>query len=170
MDEPAAETVEIDHFRIFFWQKFAPLFALPVFALILAFSPISSGWGVTGWRIAGIVTGVLVAVYLLDGWRKSDVQLNDDGMRLWIGGKREDWPYEKLLKVKQIGHYRVRMCYDVGLADQHMHVSVDLFNSNGFVDALLDRYAESQGHWLPEMPSHEDEQSDGDSDSDTTAA
>ncbi len=170
MDEPAAEPIEIDHFRIFFWQKFAPLFVLPIFAGILAFSPISAGWGPTQWRIAGVITGLAIAVYLLDAWRKSDVQLNDAAMRLWIGGKREDWPYEKLLKLKQIGHYRVRMCFDVGLADQHMHVSVDLFNSNGFVDALLDRYAESQGHWLPEMPSHEDETPQADDDSDTTAA
>ncbi|HYM14427.1 MAG TPA: hypothetical protein VEZ14_02585 [Dehalococcoidia bacterium] len=158
---------EIDHFRIFFWQRFAPLFALPVFAAILAFSPISAGWGPTEWKIAAAVTGIAVAVYLLDAWRKSDVQLSDTAMALYIGGKRETWPYEKLLKVKQIGSYRVRMCYDVGLADQHMHVTVDLFNSNGFVDALLDRYAESQGHWLPELPSHDGESS---GDSDTTAA
>ena len=63
------------------------------------------------------------------------------------------------------------MCYDPDIPDKHMHVTVDLFDSDGFVDALLDRYAESQGHWLPEMPSHEDDSAAGrDGDSDTTAA
>ena len=32
-----------------------------------------------------------------------------------------------------------------------MHVSVDLFDSDGFVDALLDRYEEATGHELPDL-------------------
>jgi hypothetical protein len=146
----------VDHFRILFWQKFAPLFALPVFALVLRFSPITAGWSRTGWEIAGVVVGLAVAAYLLDAWLKSDVRLDDAGVTLYLGRQKETWPYEKLLKVKQIGGYRVRMCFDPDIPDKHMHISVDLFDSNGFVDALLDRYAESQGHDLPELPSHED--------------
>jgi len=159
----------VDHFRIFFWQKFAPLFALPVFALILWFSPITAGWDRTGWEIAGGVVGLAIAAYLLDAWLKSDVRLDDAGVTLYFGRRKETWPYEKLLKVKQIGQYRVRMCFDPDIPDKHMHISVDLFNSNGFVDALLDRYAEAQGHWLPELPSHDDEGAAA-ADADTPAA
>jgi len=151
----------VDHFRIFFWQKFAPLFVLPVLAGFLAISPATEGWGRTGWSILGGVVGFGIALYFADAWRTSDVQLDDAGMTLHIGRQKQSWPYEKLLKVKQIGNYRVRMCWDSGIPGTHMHISVDLFDSNGFVDALLDRYAESQGRWLPELPSQEDQEAEG---------
>jgi len=87
----------------------------------------------------------------VNAWRKSDVVLGDAGMTLYIGNALEAWPYEKLLGVKQVGKYRVRMCYDVGRDDgQHLHISVDFVDSDAFTDALLDRYAESQGHELDE--------------------
>lgn len=159
----------VDHFRMFFWQKFAPLFALPVFAVILWFSPITSGWNETGWAIAGSAVGFAVAAYLLDAWFKSDAQLDDVGLTLHAGGRRETWRYEKLLQVKQAGRHRVRMCFDPDIPDTHAHVTVDLFDSNGFIDALLDRYAGSQGHSLPELPSR-DEGAGGDSDADSAAA
>ena len=47
------------------------------------------------------------------------------------------------------------MCFDPDIPDTHMHITVDLIDSDGFVDALLDRYAESTGHELPELPDHE---------------
>jgi len=46
------------------------------------------------------------------------------------------------------------MCFDPDIPDKHMHVTVDLFSSDRFVDALLDRYAETQGHELPEPEEH----------------
>jgi hypothetical protein len=82
------------------------------------------------------------------------VLLDDEGMTLYVGGTLEAWPYRKLLKVKQIGKYRAKMCYDPDIPDKHMHISVDLFDSDGFVDALLDRYALAMGHELPELESH----------------
>jgi hypothetical protein len=43
------------------------------------------------------------------------------------------------------------MCFDPDIPETHMHISVDLFDSDGFVDALLDRYAQAMGHELPEL-------------------
>ncbi len=137
-------------FRIFFWQKFVPLTALPVFALLLAISPIVDGWSRTAWIIAGALTASAVAMYLLRAWLRADVVLDEDGMTYFGTGGRQTWPHAKLLKVKQIGKYRVRMCYDPDLPDKHMHISFDLFHSDDFTDALLDWYAASTGHELEE--------------------
>ena len=137
-------------FRIFFWQKFVPLSALPVFALLLAISPIVDGWSQTAWIVAGALTASAVGMYLLQGWLRSAVVLDEDGMTYHGSGGRETWPYEKLLKVKQIGKYRVRMCYDPDIPEKHMHITFDLLNSDGFVDELLDRFEETTGQELAE--------------------
>jgi len=143
------------HFRIFFWQKFVPLIALAVLAMFVVVSPVTEGWSQTTWAVAGGVAGAAIAAYLQRAWRTSDVQLDAIGLTLHIGSGQETWPYEKLLKVKQAGKYRVRMCFDPDLPDQHMHITVDVFDSDGFVDALLDRYEDTQGHELPEIASHQ---------------
>ena len=43
--------------------------------------------------------------------------------------------------MKQIGKYRVRMCFDPDIPDKHMHMTLDLWHSDDFVDGLLDWYA-----------------------------
>jgi hypothetical protein len=138
-----------EHFRMFFWQKFVPLLALPVLGAPLAISPLTEGWPLTTWGVAGALVTAGIGVYLVNVWRKSDVVLDDGGMTLYLANALEVWPYEKLIGAKQVGKYRVRMCYDVDRDDgQHLHISVDFVDSDAFTDALLDRYAESQGHEL----------------------
>ncbi|HLB24645.1 MAG TPA: hypothetical protein VJP07_11170 [Dehalococcoidia bacterium] len=138
-------------FRIFFWQKFVPLSALPVFALLLAISPIVDGWSLTAWIAAGVLAALAVGAYLLQAWLRSPVVLDEDGLTFRGSDGRQTWKHEKLLKVKQIGKYRVRMCYDPGIPDKHMHVTFDLFDSDGFTDALLDWYEAATGGELPEL-------------------
>ncbi len=146
--------METLHFRIFFWQKFVPLLALPVFGLLFAVSPVTAGWSQTAWAVAGAGVAAVIGWYLWNAWRTSGVQLDATGLTLFVGPARETWPYEKLLKIKQAGKYRVRMCFDPDIPDKHMHITVDLFDSDGFVDALLDRYEDTQGHDLPDLENH----------------
>jgi hypothetical protein len=142
---------QTEHFRMFFWQKLTPLLALPVLGAPLAASPMTDGWPLTTWLVAGALVAAGIGVYIVSAWRKSDVVLDGAGMTLYIGSALQVWPYEKLIGVKHVGRYRVRMCYDVDRDDgQHVHISVDFADSDGFIDALLDRYAESQGHELDE--------------------
>jgi len=145
---------EAERFRIFFWARLYPLVALPVFGVLFVVSPVVDGWSATAWMICGGVVGACIAWYFLKLWRQSIVLLDGEGLTLYVGGTLEAWPYRKLLKVKQIGKYRVKMCYDPDIPDKHMHISVDLFDSDGFADALLDRYALAMGHDLPELESH----------------
>jgi hypothetical protein len=138
-----------EHFRMMFWQRFVPLLALPVLGAPLAASPMTEGWPLTTWAVAGALAAAGIGVYVAKVWRTSDVVLDVRGMTLYLGNTRDLWPYEKLIGVKKVGKYRVRMCYDVDRDDgQHMHIAVDLWDSGRFTDALLDRYAESQGHDL----------------------
>jgi hypothetical protein len=76
-------------------------------------------------------------------------------MTLYLAEGLATWPYEKLLKVKQIGRYRVRMCFDPDIPEKHMHISIDLFHSDAFVEELLYRYQERTGHELPQADTHE---------------
>jgi hypothetical protein len=147
--------METLHFRILFWQKFVPLFALPVLAMFIVASPVTDGWSRTMWIVAGGLVGAAIARYLWRVWQTSDVRLDATGLTLYGSSGRQTWPYEKLLKVKQVGKYRVRMCFDPDIPDNHMHITIDLFDSDGFVDALLDRYEDAQGHELPELESHD---------------
>lgn len=141
--------MEPERFRIFFWQKLAPLIALPVFGVLLLISPVSSGWTATTWRAVAAIAGIAVAIYLWRAWQRSEVMLDDDGLTLYGEGGWQTWPHEKLLKIKQYGKYRARMCYDPDIADQHMHITLDLFRIDDFVDALLDWYAMTTGEELP---------------------
>ena len=140
-----------EHFRLLLWRTLIPLLTLPVFGGFIAASPIVDGWTWRGWTIAGAVVGAAVALYLLRAWLRSDVVLDDRGLTLYATSGLQTWPYDKLLKVKQTGKYRVRMCFDPDIPETHMHITVDLLDSDGFVEALLDRYAESTGHDLPEL-------------------
>lgn len=146
--------METLRFRIMFWQRIMPLFALPVFGLLVFVSPVTEGWSRTGWYAAGGVVAAAIGVYLCMAWRASGVQLDDNGLTLQGTSGRETWPYEKLLKVKRTGAFRVRMCFDPDIPDQHMHITLDLANVDYFVDTLLDRYEETTGHELPEPEDH----------------
>ncbi len=148
--------METVRFRILFWQKLTPLLALPVFALFFIVSPVTEDWSRTEWYAAEGLVAAAIALYLWMQWRVSSVQLDDVGLTLRGSSGRETWPYEKLLKVKQTGAFRVRMCFDPDIPDKHMHITFDLVDSNRFVDTLLDRYAEKTGHELPSLESHEE--------------
>jgi hypothetical protein len=138
-----------EQFRALFWKSLVPLLGLPVFALLLLRAPITHGWSITTWITGATLVAVAIAMYLLRSWQKAKVVLADGGIRMYIDGRLVTWPYEDLLKVKQVGRYRVRMCMDVGQNDgQHTHISIDLSDSDAFTDALLDRYALTQGHEL----------------------
>ena len=145
--------METVRFRMLFWQKIAPLFALPVFALLFIVSPVTEGWSRTWWYAAGGMVAAAIAVYLWMAWRASSIELDAVGLTLRGASGRETWPYGKLLKVRQIGGFRVRMCFDPGIPDKHMHINFDLVSSDRFVDTLLDRYAETTGHELPSLES-----------------
>ncbi len=147
--------METLRFRILFWQKIVPLLALPVFGVFFVVSPVTEGWSRTAWYVAGGGVAAAIAVYLWMQWRVSSVQLDDVGLTLWGSSGKETWPYAKLLKVKQTGAFRVRMCFDPDIPDKHMHITFDLVDSNRFVDTLLDRYEETMGHELPLLESHD---------------
>ena len=145
------------HFRILFWQKLAPLLVLPVFAGLFLISPVTEGWSRTAWYVAGGVVAAGIVLYVLNAWRVSGIRLDDVGLTLRGASGRQTWPYEKLLKVRLIGGYRVRMCFDPDIPDQpdqHMHITFDLVNPDRFVDALLDRYEATTGHELLSLESH----------------
>jgi hypothetical protein len=145
-----------DQFRIMFWQKVAPLLALPVFGLFIVVSPLVDGWSTRTWIIAGAIAGAAVFAYLLAAWMRSGVLLDGRGLTFHGTGGRQTWGHEKLLKIKQIGKFRVRMCYDPGIEGKHMHISFDLFDSDGFSAALLDWYERTTGRELSEDGGHGD--------------
>ena len=115
---------------------------------MLYITPFTQGWSPRTWAIVGGAVGGAIAFYLVRQWRRSAVRLNSAGLTLYLGGRLETWPHEKLLKVKDIGRFRARMCYDPDIPDKHMHISFDLFNRDSFVDALLDWYLETTGNEL----------------------
>jgi hypothetical protein len=139
-------------FRIFFWQKVVPLLALPVLGGFIAISPVVDGWSQTTWLIAGSVIVAGILTYLAVHWQRSAVILDQGGMRFYGVGGWQTWPHEKLLKIKLVGKFRARMCYDPGIENKHMHITFDLFDSRGFEDALLGWYEETTGRSeLPEL-------------------
>lgn len=141
---------DAEHFRLLLWRTLIPLLILPVFAGFIAASPIVEGWTWRNWAIASVPVGLAFAAYFVRAWLRSDIILDERGLTLYATSGLQTWPYAKLLKVKQAGKYRVRMCFDPDIPETHMHVTVDLIDSDGFADAILDRYAEVMGHELPE--------------------
>ena len=141
------------HFHMFSWQELLPMIALPAAGVIVFRSPVGAGWSGSVWLIVIAVALVAAAAYGLRIWRRGDVQLDDDGMTLHLFGTQQTWPYEKLWQVKQVGKYRVRMCFDPELEDKHahMHITIDIFGADAFVDALLDGYEDLMGHELPPL-------------------
>lgn len=138
-----------EQFRMLFWQKLLPLLGVAVFGTLVVRAPVTAGWSLTTWSVGGALVGAAIAVYLLRAWQQAKVVLNADGLCLYLGGRSVTWPWQDLLRIKQVGRYRVRMCYDVGRDDgQHTHISIDLTDSDAFTDAMLDRYALAQGEEL----------------------
>lgn len=146
-------SVEPRTFRIFFWQKVVPLLALPVLAGFIAVSPVVDGWSRTMWIIAAVLVGLAVLTYLAINWLRAAVTLDEDGLRFYGVGGWQQWPHDKLLKIKTIGRFRARMCYDPGIKDKHMHITFDLFDLHGFEDTLLGWYEETTGR--SELPDTE---------------
>ncbi len=144
------------HFRMLFWQKLVPLVPLPVFSLMLYITPFTQSWSLNMWIAVGSVAGLAVVAYVLVQFLRADVMLDDNGLTFYGVGGRQTWPHVKLLKVKEIGRFRARMCYDPDIANKHMHISLDLFHKDAFVDTLLDWYEESTGHDLSDLESHEE--------------
>ncbi|MEX2246567.1 MAG: hypothetical protein WEC75_07760 [Dehalococcoidia bacterium] len=138
-------------FRILLWQKLIPVAWLPFLAGLWAISPIGRTWPAATWIIAGVAVGGGVLLYFGAAWLRSAIILDDRGMTLWLRGEQQTWPYEKLIKVKGIGRYRARMCWDPDVPDMHRHISIDLFGRDRFMDTLLDRYEETTGRELPEL-------------------
>jgi hypothetical protein len=138
-----------EHFRLLFWQQLVPLLGIPVFGTAVVRAPVTAGWSMTTWTVAGVLAGGALAVYLVRVWQHAKIVLDADGLRLYLEGHPVTWPWQDLLAIKQVGRYRVRMCYDVGREDgQHTHISIDVTDSDSFTDAMLDRYALSQGEEL----------------------
>jgi hypothetical protein len=143
--------MEPERFRLVIWMKLVPLLGLPVPALFLAIAPVSESWSATTWYGLGMIAAIGVAAYVWRTWTRSIVLLDDAGMTLQLPGGLQTWPYEKLLKYRRIGKYRVRMCFDPDRPDAphlHMHISADFTNPEAFVEALLDHYAETMGYEL----------------------
>ena len=155
---PITLVMKTRRYRIFLWQTLIPLLVLPVFAAFLIVSPVARDWDATRWTVIGCVVAGGALAYLWNAWRNADLTLNERGVAVWVGKEQQTWPYEKLLKIKQTGKYRVRLCFDPDIPDKHMHVTADLFHADDFVDELLDRYEEVTGHELPELPDHEQSQ------------
>jgi hypothetical protein len=147
--------VERRVFRIMFWQKVTPLLALPVFAFMFWLAPFNDGWSGNTWIATGALVLAAAVLYLWAQWCNSAVILDEDGLTYHGRAGSETWPYEKLIKVKEVGRFRARMCYDPDIPDKHWHISFDLFDRDGFVDALLDWYEHTTGHELPEDDTHE---------------
>lgn len=136
-------------FRVLFLRQLVPLVGVALFGALLFTAPITATWGQTRWGVLGAIVTVAIVRYMSDVWRKAAVLLNEDGLRIYAGRTPQFWPYEKLLKVKQVGRYRVRMCFDIPNDDNtHRHLTADLWRSDAFAAALLDRYAAHQGEEL----------------------
>jgi hypothetical protein len=148
--------MESQHFRMLFWQKLVILVPMPVFALMLAITPFTQSWSRTMWIVLAAVAASAILLYIVVQWLRADVLIDEDGLTFTGSDGRQTWPHEKLLKVKEIGRFRARMCYDPDIPDKHMHISLDLFRRADFTDALLGWYEYATGHELPELDSHED--------------
>lgn len=121
---------------------------------MLYITPFTRGWSMQVWVVVGALAGAAIAAYLVKQWIRAAVVLDGDGLSLHLNGEQQTWPHDKLLKVKEIGRFRARICYDPDVPDKHMHISFDLFHRDAFVDALLDWYEQKCGHELPELEEH----------------
>ncbi len=141
------------HFHIFSWQELLPLIVLPAAGMIVFRSPVGEGWSGSVWLLVIAVALVAAAAYGWRIWRNGDVLLDEDAMTVRVLGTWQTWPYDKLWQVKQFGKYRVRMCFDPDMEDKgiHMHITIDVFGADAFVDELLDRYEDVTGHELPPL-------------------
>ena len=143
-------------FRILIWQRALwALLGLPLIGALLVLSPVTGGWSRTVWVVAACVGAGAGAAYIWNLWRRSPLILDDEGLTLYLASGWTTWPYEKLLKVRQFGRYRVKMCFDPDIEAKHVHIKIDVLAADAFVDALLDRYFESEGHELPDIEEHE---------------
>jgi hypothetical protein len=132
-------------FRAFLWQKFVVLPALLFLAGLVYISPTGQEWSWVTWALVltGLVVGTLA--YIGASGMRFYAQLDDDGVTIHSANGEQTYAYAKILRVKEVGKYRARLCVDIDEPDKHRHVSFDLLNRDGFVDALLDRYEDATG-------------------------
>ena len=134
-----------------FIAKLAPAVAFAPFgALFLATSSISEGWTATTWGIAGAVAMIAAALYTLRLRATSYVEVDDDGIVLPVGAGRQRWHYKQMLKAKQIGRFRVRLCLQGDDPKMHSHVTVDFFDPDSFLDEVAASYEEATGQAFPD--------------------
>jgi len=104
---------------------------------------------------AAIIVGgacvVSAAVYLVRGWQRSPVTLDEDGVTLFAGNAWQTWPYARLEAVQRVGRWHVRLCFGApARGEPHEHAAVQMLDADGFADELRERYAETQGGELPD--------------------
>ena len=131
-----------EHFRAFIWREIASLVGLPVLILLLWFAPVTSDWSRMQWLLLAAGGVLALIAYFANAMRKADIKLDADGLTLWRGGVRRTYGWRDLKTVRQIGQYRVRMCFH---GEEHDHVAVDVLNSEGFLDAVVDWHQETIG-------------------------
>ena len=85
---------------------------------------------------------VALIAYFANAIRKAQITLDTDGLTVWRGGGRRTYEWSDLKTVRQIGQYRVRMCFH---GEAHDHVAVDVLDSEGFLEAVVDWHQQSVG-------------------------
>ena len=131
-----------EHFRGFIWREIASLVALPVFAVLLWVAPVTQGWSLLQWALVGAAAGLALVAYVGRAFKRARITLDDEGVTLWRNGAWRSYAWEDLKTVRQIGAYRVRMCFH---GEEHDHVAVDVLNSEAFLEAVVDWHEETIG-------------------------
>jgi hypothetical protein len=140
--------MEPERFRTFFLHRLAPFLGLAIPALLFWLSPVGQSWPQASWIALGALAGAAAIAYTAMLWLRGVVLLDERGVTLRVPSGTQTLPYDTLLKVKQIGRYRVRMCFATDDPDVHRHISVDVWDSDGLADALIDWTCEMTGHEL----------------------
>ena len=135
-------------FRAFLWQKFIVLPGVLFLAGLVYLSPTGQAWSWVTWAfvLTACVAGSLL--YVAAAGMRFYAQLDGDAVTLRLASIAQSFPYAEILRVREVGKYRVRLCIDIDDPGVHRHVSFDLLNRDAFVDALLDRYEDVTGDEL----------------------
>jgi hypothetical protein len=131
-----------EHFRAFIWREIASLAGIPVLAFMLWLAPVTSSWSTLQWLLLAGAGAVALAAYFANALRKADITLDDEGLTLWRGRIRRTYAWADLKTVRQIGRYRVRMCFN---GEEHEHVAVDVLTPEAFLEAVVDWHQETIG-------------------------
>jgi hypothetical protein len=124
-----------EYFRGFIWREIASLVALPVFAFMLWMAPVTDSWSLLQWTLLAAAAAACVAAYVARALARARITLDDHGVTLWQVGSWRTHAWADLRTIRQIGAYRVRMCFH---GDAHEHVAVDVLRSDAFLEAVVD--------------------------------